>query len=256
MYDTISSVALSILSVSFDAGVRTAYLSRGKVVEDRPIEANELRLAARLGEDERFGRMGVYHFDYSSLTDRCEPRNSWFMREFNWGAFYHYDLALAEDWTLANEVMPYWALIPHADPSMEWWFIQSLRNPYVVPSWFMRRGTVTSDFTYFKLGLQKPLSCRDIGWERLTVTPGVFAELGNSALMTGRYGLRENGSGIPTGIQSVIVELCANYRINENFRLFATLQQFDLVNADARKLSHKPNCRDLTVFMLGVTVGF
>lgn len=78
MYDTISSVALS-----FDAGVRTAYLSRGKVVEDRPIEANELRLADRLGEDERFGRMGVYHFDYSSLTDRCEPRNSWFMRELS-----------------------------------------------------------------------------------------------------------------------------------------------------------------------------
>lgn len=49
---------------------------------------------------------------------------------------------------------------------------------------------------------------------------------------------------------------CANYRINENFRLFATLQQFDLVNADARKQSHKPNCRDLTVFMFGVTVGF
>ena len=74
MYDALSSVALSLLSVSFNAGVRTAYMSRGKVVEDRPVEANELRLAARLGEDERFGRVGVYHFDYSSLTDRCEPR--------------------------------------------------------------------------------------------------------------------------------------------------------------------------------------
>lgn len=256
MYDALSSVALSLLSVSFDAGVRTAYLSRGKVVEDRPVEANELRLAARLGEDACFGQVGVFHFDYSSLTDRCEPRNSWFMREFNWGAFYHYDLELAKDWTLANEVMPYWALLPHTDPSMEWWFIQSLKNPYVIPSWFMRRGTVTSDFAYFRLGLQKPLSCRDFGLERLTVTPGVYAELGNSALMTGRYGHREDGGSIPTGIQSVIVELLANYRISENFGLFALLQQFDLVNGDARDLSHKPNRRDLTIFTVGLSVRF
>ena len=256
MYDAFSTVALSLLSVSFDAGVRTAYLSRGKVVEDRPVEANELRLAVRLGEDERFGRVGAYHFDYSSLTDRCEPRNSWFMREFNWGAFYHYDFELAEDWALANEVMPYWALLPHTDPLMEWWVIQSLRNPYVIPSWFMRRGTVASDFTYFKLGLQKPLSLGDFGLECLTVTPGVFAELGNSALMTGRYGRKEDGGAIPTGIQSVIAELLVNYRINENFGLFALLQQFDLVNADARELTHKPNRRDLTIFTIGVSVRF
>ena len=256
MYDTLSSVALSLLSVSFDAGVRTAYMSRGKVVEDRPVEANELRLAARLGEDERFGRVGVYHFDYSSLTDRCEPRSTWFMREFNWGAFYHYGLEIAEGWTLANEVMPYWVLLPHKDPSMEWWVSQSLQNPYVIPSWFMRRGTVSREFTYFRLGLQKPLSFKDFGWERLTITPGVFAELGNSALMTDRYGRKEDGGSIPTGIQSVIVELSAKYRISENFGLFATLQQFDLVNADARELSHKPNCRDLTVFTLGLSVGF
>lgn len=256
MYDALSSVALSLLSVSFDAGVRTAYMSRGKVVEDRPVQANELRLAVRLGADERFGRAGVYHFDYSSLTDRCEPRNAWFMREFNWGAFYRYDLALAGDWTLANEVMPYWVLLPHADPSMEWWFVQSLRNPYVIPSWFMRRGTVSSDFTYFRLGLQKPLSCQGLGLERLNVTPGVFAELGNSALMTGRYGRREDGGSIPTGIQSVLVELQATYRLSENFGVFALLQQFDLVNADARRQTHKPNCRDLTIFTIGLTVGF
>lgn len=254
--NALSSVAMSFLSVSFNAEVRTAYLSRGKVVEDRPVEANELRLTARLGEDERFGRAGVWHFDYTSLTPRCCPGTTWFMHEFNWAAFYQYDLGIAEDWTLASEVLPYWVLIPEVDPSMEWWVIQSLRNPYLEPSWFMRRGTEGSDFTYFRLGLQKPVDCRDFGLEGLAITPGVFAELGNSRLMTGRYGHREDGSVLSAGIQSLIAEIQAIYMINENFGVYAALQQFDLVNADARRQTHKPNCRDLTIFTIGFTVGF
>ena len=256
MTNTLSAVAMSFLSATFNAEVRTAYLSRGKVVEDRPVEANELRLTARLGADERFGRTGVWHFDYSSLTPRCNPGTTWFMHEFNWGAFYHYNLEVIEDWTLESEIMPYWVLIPEVDPSMEWWVIQSLRNPYLVPSWFMRRGTEGADCTYFKLGLQKPVDFRDFGVEGLTVTPGVFAELGNSHLMTGRYGLREDGSAIPTGIQSLIAEIRAIYRINRNFGVYAILQQFDLVNADARRQTHKPNCRDLTIFTIGCKVEF
>lgn len=259
MTNTLTAVAASFLSVTFSPEIRTAYLSRGKVVEDRPIQANELRLEAKLGEDQRFGRIGFWHFDYSSLTRRVNCAEDQFMHEFDWGATYHYDLQIADEWRLSNEIMPCWILVPHASPTMEWWFSQSFENPYLVPTWLMRRGTDGAKFAYFKVGVKKPISfcSADSDFLRpLTVTPGIYSELGNSSLMTLRYGETENGESIPTGIQSLQVELRADYKLTDHFSLYMSLLQFDLVNARARRQSHKPNCRDLTIFTVGMKFMF
>lgn len=52
MTNTLVAAGLSLLSGSFSPEVRTAYLSRGKVVDDCPIQANTLRLEAKLGADQ------------------------------------------------------------------------------------------------------------------------------------------------------------------------------------------------------------
>lgn len=259
MTNTLTAVAASLLSITFNPKIRTAYLSRGKVVEDRPIQANGLRLEAKLGEDQRFGRVGIWHFDYSSLTRRVNCAEDQFMHEFDWGVTYHYDLALADEWRLSNEVMPCWIIVPSTDPTMEWWVVQSLENPYLIPTWFMRRGTDGADFTYFKVGVKKPISFSDATFEilrLLKITLGIYAELGNSSLMTLRYGKSDDGGSIPTGIQSLQEEIRADYKLTEHFSLYASLLQFDLVNAKARRQSHKPNCRDLTIFTVGARMVF
>ena len=69
MTNTLTAVAASFLSVTFSPEIRTAYLSRGKVVEDRPIQANELRLEAKLGEDQRFGPSAIAQAELSGLDD-------------------------------------------------------------------------------------------------------------------------------------------------------------------------------------------
>ena len=259
MTNTLVAAGLSLLSGSFSPEVRTAYLSRGKVVDDCPIQANTLRLEAKLGADQRFGRVGIWHFDYSALTPRvCEGRHQ-FMQEFNWGVTYHYDWAVAEDWTLESEVMPYWTLFPAKDPGLEWWVIQSLRNPYLIPTWWMRRGTDGSEFAYFRVGVLKPIPFKSCGvdWLRpLTLTPAAYVEMGDSELLTARYGRDANGEELSTGVQSVIGECRADYAFTGWFGAYLSLVQFDLVNQDARRQTHKPNRRDLTILTLGVTFRF
>lgn len=259
MTNTLVAAAVSLLSGSFSPEVRTAYVSRGKVVDDRPIQANTFRLQAKLGEDEQFGRLGIYHFDYSALTPRTCERCYQFMREFNWGVTYRYDWRLAEEWTLESEVMPYWTLFPAMDPGLEWWVIQSLRNPYLIPTWWMRRGTEGYSFTYFRLGVLKPFPLATCGVDclrPLTVTLAGYAELGNSELMTARYGEDEDGNRLPTGIQSLVWECRADYALADWLGVYLALQQFDLVNPDARRQSHTPNRRDLTILTLGLTFHF
>lgn len=259
MTNTLTAVAASLLSVTFSPEIRTAYLSRGKIVEDRPIQANGLRLEAKLGEDQRFGRVGFWHFDYSSLTPRVNRAGERFMHEFDWGATYHYDFQIADEWQLSNEVMPCWILVPHSSPTMEWWVNQSLKNPYLVPTWLMRRGTDGAKFAYFKVGVKKPISLQEANWSLirpLTLTPGIYSELGNSSLMTLRYGKVDNGESISTGIQSFLAEIRADYKLTEHVSLYASLLQFDLINKKARRQSHKPNSRDLTILTMGIRMSF
>ena len=257
--NTLVAAAASLFSVTFSPEVRTAYVSRGKVIDDRPIQVNSLRADMKLGAEAQFGRIGAWHWGYNALTPRVNCAEDQFAAEFDWGAYYHYDLELADGWSLGNEIMPDWIIMPSADPVFEWRVSQSLKNPYVVPFWLMRRDQPSSRNCYFNVGLMKPISFRTASadWLKpLVITPMAMVEFGNSSLMTARYGRQESGGAVPTGLQAIDFELRADYAVTENFGVYVSILQFDLLNPKARRQSHKPNCRDITVFAVGVKLSF
>ena len=101
--------ALAPLSFFYQPDVRTAYVSRGRVVEDRPIQANYLRCDLDMGD---FGTLGLWHWNYSSLTGRRENLHRRAFHEVDGMAAYRYGLEFSEEWRLTTEVTFCWMTFP------------------------------------------------------------------------------------------------------------------------------------------------
>ena len=55
---------------------------------------------------------------------------------------------------------------------------------------------------------------------------------------------------------SVLGEITLSYPINEHFNAYTSLQQFAIVDDDARENTHHPYHRDYTIFTVGVKCRF
>ena len=116
---------------------RTAYISRGRVCEDRPVMTQLVRVDGALGP---FGRAGLWHWDVSALGNRRENLFRRSFHEVDWGFFYRYDWEINKDWTLASEGMKDWLTFPgargrlrgHSDATIhEYRLYEALKNPYL-----------------------------------------------------------------------------------------------------------------------------
>ena len=251
--------ALAPLSFFYQPDVRTAYVSRGRVVEDRPIQANYLRCDLDMGD---FGTLGLWHWNYSSLTGRREHLHRRAFHEMDGMAAYRYGLEFSEEWRLTTEVTFCWMTFPGyrgeyrgtADKDeLEIWVEQSLDNPYVVPVWKMRRGVEAVDFTYFKYGLEKPFAIR----RDLTVTPCVCLESGNERLCRQRYGDLPGGGRYNAWVMSMQSEIDVNWQATENVMPFVSLLFFNILDKNARNQTHGiPRHRELVALTIGAKVSF
>lgn len=262
MTNILTAAALSALSFTYQPDVRTAYLSRGRISEDRPIQSNLLRMGVSLGD---LGGAGLWHWHFNSLTDRCRDKRDCQFAELDWGVFYNYNLELVEDWELRSEVMMRWFtfLFSHepykgeSDQSMmEYYLEQSLENPYITPLFRMRRCVHGSKYAYFRVGARKQFSleCMD-RLEGLTLTPAFYVDFGDDN-QRARYGTRPGGGDWSSGVMSVLGELTVSYPLNEHFSLYAVLQQMGVVDKEAREATHAPYHRDYTIFTVGARCCF
>jgi hypothetical protein len=253
------------IGVDADVQFRSAYHSRMRVSEDRPVVAVDLRVHTEVGP---FGRIGAMNWNRSSLCNRTSYMRRRAFNEVDFAAFWHYDVKIAEGYTLSNELMHWWITIPqNIDPyrgkkdnsTYEFWYIGSFKNPYIVPSLLVRRGWWTKSWVYFQYGLSKPLTIYDFGDAKsprpLVLTPGFFVETGSNGLFESRFGKKESGN-YHTGIGTCIAQLALKWTATENLSLHATLQQYDIVSSDARDGAGGIYRRDLTMFRLGMHLSF
>ena len=264
MTNILTSALLSALSFTYQPDVRTAYISRGRISEDRPIQSNLLRLDVSLDE---WGGVGLWHWHYNSLTDRMREKRDCQLTEVDWGVFYNYGWEIAEGWTLKSEIMVRWFtfLFYHepykgtSDHSMlEYYLEQALENPYATPLLRIRRCVHENDYSYFRVGLRRRFP---VGWldclEGLTLTPAVYVDFGDDNQRKLRYGSRRpDGGDWSSGVMSAMGELTLSYPINRNFSTYMTLQQFGIIDDDARENTHHPYHRDYTVFTVGLKCKF
>lgn len=246
---------LSPFHASVQTETRNGYLTRGKIVEDRPIQVLDTRAYFDLGD---FGRSGCWYWNYSSWTGRRQAVHRRMFNESDIFFYWEYDWKIADDWTLANHLSHLWVGLPGYKPgkrvhaTKEWWYMASLKNPYVVPTILMRHGWDVEHWLYFKVGLLKPVAL----WEGVTLTPGVLTELSDTRLCDLRYGDKADGTGYRGGFLSVIGQVALSWQVSENFSVFSNLEQFGLVDHDARERTHAPNRRDFTLFTVGAKVSF
>ena len=79
---------VSAFSLQLQPDVRSAYLSRGKVIEDRPVASILARGSIDLGE---WGSPGVQSWDLSSLGNRRTDVHRRAFNETDLGVFWHYN---------------------------------------------------------------------------------------------------------------------------------------------------------------------
>lgn len=246
--------------------VRTAYHSRMRVSEDRPVGTMDVRVEADVGP---LGRMGLLHWNYSSFCNRNDKIHRRAFSEVDYGAFWGYDVNVTETVAFSSEFIHWWITQPHnidpyrgrADSALyELWYVGSLTNPYLVPSLLVRRRWVTDNWVYFRYGVSRSFELCDLGDAAqprpLTVTPGIFVETGCNSLYEARFGKKGGGRRYHTGIGACFAQVMMEWRVAEHVALTARLEQFDLVSSEARANVHGNHRRDFTMFRLGLKVLF
>jgi len=235
---------------SFD--LVSAYMSRAKIYEDRPIQMNELTADMGLGP---LGRIGLWYWNYSSLSDCRQDVQRRFVPEQNEAVTYDYDWKFAEGWSLDTEVMAEWQTFHgikdgHEHSSFEWRIKQQLKNPYVTPYYKGRFTLRPIAYDYWQVGLKK--SFKPAPWVKLT--PHVAVDMADERGVRKRFGLKRDD--VHAGALSVIAELTAEFPITEWFSVHATVGQFDKINGKGRDSSNGVNRRDLTYGQIGFTCSF
>jgi len=243
--------------------VRTAYISRGKVIEDRPVASILARGQVGLG---KLGSLGIQSWDLSSLGNRRTDVHHRAFNETDLGVFWHYDYSFNEDWRLSSEAVKYWVMLPgytapyrakKTDAMInEWRALQSLENPYLTPFYLLRRGFHPNDWLYVRAGVRRafPLGAG------FTLTPQWYAENGNEWHFERRYGRRQGGGKYHSGMQASNFVLELSWKATNNLSFFVGVHQFDIVSEDARRSvkAHSSPCmrRDLTVGTAGCRIKF
>ena len=261
----ITAADLSPLGFDADMQFRSAYHSRMRVSEDRPIATLDVRMHLDVGP---FGRVGIMNWNRSSLCNRKSDVHRRAFNEVDYAAFWHYDLELSENFVLSSEVMNWWITQPqNIEPyrgksdrsTYELWYVGSFKNPYLVPSLLVRRGWNNSSWVYFQYGVSKSFRICDFGDagspRPLEITPGFFVETGDNGLFESRFGKKGSGN-YHTGIGSCIAQIAMKWKATENLTFHAMLQQFDLVSSDARDGVHGNYRRDFTMFRIGMKFSF
>lgn len=259
-------VDLSPLSVSAQTDVRTAYHSRGKIVENRPVNTILDRVACEAGP---LGRFGIWNFDVTSLGGSRQYLHHRAFNEVDVGAFWHYDWAFDDDgkWKLTNDLLKDWIMLEGYTPEYrakktdatinEWRFEQALVNPYVTPFYLLRRGFHPNEWFYTRIGARKGIA---LPWD-LTFTPIFFVETGNEYHFERRYGRRvDGGRHYHGGAQALNLVLELAWKATDNISFFASVHQFDIVCDDARDAVKAKTTgearRDLTIASVGIRAKF
>ncbi len=220
---------ISPFFVDFTPEVRSTYQSLGKIVEDRPMQITNLRAGYDAGA---WGRFGVRNWDVSSLTGRRSDAHRHALYHTEFGPMWNVRLPLADDWTLANTLLPYsWTLyrgFSSAPANKTYKFSQidqSLENPYLVPFYRLRRCFFGNDYLYCKVGVRRKCA---IGESGFYVTPSVFWESGSRRNAKRVFGDAGAGGGALT------FRLELGWTINASVTAFAFVEQYEVCGSETR----------------------
>ncbi len=258
--------------VNFDPCVRTAYHSRGRIIEDRPVFTTLTRAGFDTKDYGNFGKIGFWNWTVSSLTGRRDATHRRPLNEMDYGIFWNYTWDFGQygdnwkGWSLNSEILKDWltlkgysaaACATKSNASInEWRFGQSLENPYITPFYLLRRAHHKQDWFYARVGVRRKFALTDT----LAFTPQFYTENGDNRHFERRYGKRVDGGKYHSGLMALNLILELSWKISDCATLYTSVHQFCVTSEDARdniKTQKKPGPRrDLTIAAVGLRFRF
>ena len=237
----LAAALIAPLSFRVTPEIRSTYVSLGKIVEDRPMQTTQIRVACDLGD---FGRIGIRNWNVSSLTDRRDDVHRHALYHTEFGPRWEYDFELAEGWKLKSDFGLGWTIYDGFDASSgnrsyRWWQEDfSLENPYLSPFGRIRRCVHGNDYLYTRLGVRHRF---DLGGGIL-LTPEVAIDGGSSRNQNRVFGRRADGSSLGSGFYSISPRLELTWNANEYCSVFVYVEQYDVLGS-ARSVNKCYNYR-------------
>ncbi len=226
-----------------NTGIYSGYLLYGSLVNSQPTWQTYLEANVNLScGDLDLGYLGVGLWFNSDLTSRRHQSYGRFFNEFDpnihWGKTFWFD----DDRTLGLDYRTsvVWYYYPHHEyqdhPSwgetkttMDWNHSLALVNPYITPFIDIVHEFHESHATLLQFGAKRAFELSD----NFTLTPMVVAvwrsHRYNWCFPTG-FGAFRDGSGFAT----LKFELDANYKLTDNFGLFAKVAYCSIIDHDLR----------------------
>ena len=226
-----------------NTGVYSGYQLYGSLVNSEPTWQTYLEGNLNLKfSDFDLGYLGVGLWFNSDLTSQRHQSYGRFFNEYDpnihWGKTFWFD----DDntWGLDYRTSFVWYYYPHheyqdhptygkTDTTMDWNHSLALVNPYITPFIDIVHEYHEAHATLLQFGAKRAFELYD----NFTLTPIVVAvwrsHRYNWCFPTG-FGAYRDGSGFAT----VKFELDANYRITDNFGLFAKVAYCSVVDDDLR----------------------
>ena len=242
------------------ADIESAYICRGYIWDRRPYSAQSIDGTVGLGP---FGRADVYLWSMSALSGEGHStpmRHAY--SEVDYGLRYFYDVTFAENWTLVSGVARQWVTNPgvrHGGHSfIDWWAMQTLKNPYLTPYWRMRYSRHPYQAVCWCIGAKHAFNLTD----DLSLTIDLSGDLGDARNELGLFGPKPDAptSRYRGGLHALNLVFRLDYRVTEFLNLFAFAGQYGLVMDDAREAVKaspaREATRDLTYAGLGFELDF
>lgn len=131
-------------------------------------------------------------------------------------------------------------------------------QPLPTPYYLLRHATAPERWNYWEIGAYRTFALA----KDLSLTAKLFGDCGDADHFRSQYGPRVGrpNARYHGGPMALNLVLRLDYALTENWSLFTYVQQFDIVDADAReavKASPAPEAkRDLTLFGVGMALAF
>lgn len=246
-------------SGEFETTFLSGYLgSSGAIYDTRPNLSNCLSFRAEI-EDDFF--VDGYAWLISSLHSMQSDSHRMLFHEFEGALRFGYDWHITDDMMLETKAGLLWnPAIGYEGADLDGWgpyVAQYLKNKYLIPYWDGLWIVSPSRRARVRMGVRKPFKIT----EKLTISPFFETVWLDKRRFVARYNEEPEDDFVMGGaFGSITFGFSVNYNVSDNFRVFGSFSQFDLINSQARDSVRESDeyyakC-DWPIFKLGFAYGF
>jgi len=235
------------IHVYVNTGIYSGYQLYGSLVNSEPTwqtyaEANYV--LPTVG-DVDLGYLGVGIWSNTDLTDKRRDGNMGrLFNEWDFNVHWGKTFWLDDDkkWGLDYRTSVVWYYYPPCNyrggrgqctnTTVDWDHSFALLNPYLIPFIDVVHEYKISDGNLLQFGVKKPFQVND----DFSLTPSLTFVWRNSnyGWCFPHFGLDENFEKINSCLATMKIQLDANYKINENFGIFAKIAYCSIIDDDLR----------------------